>query len=143
MNKRKIFVTLKDKTKLKSLFTSTRGFRIRDSKTVKDLLEELNRAEVMNDDSIDGSVITMNSTVLVEDVKTKSQYIYTIVYPEESNTDENKISILAPIGTALLGYSVGDIIEWEVPAGKRKLRIKKILYQPEAAVRQSPKEVIV
>ena len=77
----------------------------------------------------------MNSTVLVEDIETKKDYTYTIVYPEDANSSENKISILAPIGTALLGFKAGDIIEWEVPAGKRKLRVKRILYQPEAAER--------
>ncbi|NUM60709.1 MAG: GreA/GreB family elongation factor, partial [Ignavibacteriaceae bacterium] len=60
---------------------------------------------------------------------------YTIVYPEFADSSKNKISILAPVGTALLGYKVGDIVEWSVPAGKRKFRIKEMLYQPEAAVK--------
>ncbi|WP_228767808.1 GreA/GreB family elongation factor [Candidatus Velamenicoccus archaeovorus] len=58
---------------------------------------------------------------------------YQLVYPEDADIEQNKISILAPIGTAILGYKVGDVIEWKVPAGVRRLKIKKILYQPEAA----------
>ncbi len=135
MKNRKIYITGKDKTKLKKLFSSTKGFRNGDLKTVRDLLSELNRAEVINDGNIEEAIITMNSTVLVEDIETKKDYTYTIVYPEDANSSENKISILAPIGTALLGFKAGDIIEWEVPAGKRKLRVKRILYQPEAAER--------
>jgi regulator of nucleoside diphosphate kinase len=135
MMRRKIFVTEKDKKKLEKLFSSTIGFRSRDLKTVKDLLNELNRAEVINEEDIAESVITMNSTVLVEDLKTKKDYTYTIVYPEDADSSKNKISILAPVGTALLGFRAGDIIEWEVPAGKRRLRVKRILYQPESAGR--------
>ena len=56
-----------------------------------------------------------------------------LVFPEDSNADQGKISIFAPIGTALLGYKVGDIIEWKVPAGLMKLKVEEILYQPEAA----------
>jgi len=59
--------------------------------------------------------------------------VYQVVYPEDIDIEENKISILAPIGTAILGYKLGDIIEWQVPAGLRRLKIKKVLYQPEAA----------
>ncbi len=59
--------------------------------------------------------------------------IYCLVFPDNSDVTEGKISILAPIGTALLGYKVGDIIEWKVPRGMAKLEVKEILYQPEAA----------
>ncbi|HZW39251.1 MAG TPA: nucleoside diphosphate kinase regulator [Ignavibacteriaceae bacterium] len=137
MKKRKIVITKSDRTKLRNLFYSTIGFRSRDLKTVKELFVELDRAEIIDDEAIDKSIVTMNSTVEIQDVKTKKEYTYTIVYPEDANLEENRISILAPIGTALLGYSEGDIIIWEVPAGKRKILIKKILYQPEAAVKAS------
>lgn len=130
MKNRKIYVTEKDKVRLKGLFTTTIGFRGRDLKSVKDLLSELDRAEVVKDDTLSGNVITMNSTVLVKDLKTGEEHTYTIVYPEHANSMENKISILAPIGTALLGFKTGDVIEWEVPAGKRKLKVKKIFSQP-------------
>ena len=59
--------------------------------------------------------------------------IYTLVFPEEANIDQNRISVLAPLGTALLGYKVGDTLEWEVPAGLRRLKVIEILYQPEPA----------
>ena len=59
---------------------------------------------------------------------------FAYVSPEDADPDQDKISILAPIGTALLGYKVGDIIEWKVPAGIVKLKVEEILYQPEAAV---------
>jgi len=56
-----------------------------------------------------------------------------LVFPSEADFKLGKISILAPIGTALIGYRAGDTVEWKVPAGIRRLRIDEILYQPEAA----------
>lgn len=133
MDTRKIYVTEKDKTKLRKLLSTTTGFRVRDLKTVTDLLDELERAEVITEDRVNESVVTMNSTVQIQDIETGKEFTYTIVYPEFANSEANRISILAPIGTALLGYKIGDTVEWEVPAGKRKLFVKNILFQPEAA----------
>ena len=58
---------------------------------------------------------------------------YTLVYPDEADINEGKLSVLAPLGTALLGMRVGDIVEFEAPAGTRRLKIERVLYQPEAA----------
>jgi regulator of nucleoside diphosphate kinase len=55
------------------------------------------------------------------------------VFPSDADIEANKISILAPIGTAILGYRAGDLVEWPVPAGMKRLRIEAVLYQPEAA----------
>ena len=75
----------------------------------------------------------MNSTVVLTDLDTREEETYTLVYPENADTAQGKVSILAPIGTAMLGYRVGDVFEWEVPAGKRRLKVEKIVYQPEAS----------
>lgn len=58
---------------------------------------------------------------------------FQIVYPGAANIKENKISILSPVATALIGYKVSDEIEWIVPSGLTKIRIEEIVYQPEAA----------
>ncbi|MFA5199297.1 MAG: nucleoside diphosphate kinase regulator [Candidatus Omnitrophota bacterium] len=100
---------------------------------IEELEAELNRAIIVGADKIPSDVITMNSMVCLRDMDTGKDESYQLVYPEHADIEQNKISILAPIGTAILGYRVGDIIEWKVPAGLRKLKIKKILYQPEAA----------
>src|SRR5690606_8141556 len=113
MNKRKIYVTEQDKIKLTKLFSSTVGFRSRDLKTVKDLLSELERAVVIEEDNSAGNIVKMNSVVHIKDLDTGQEYEYTIVYPEFADSSQNKISILAPIGTALLGYKKGDTISWE------------------------------
>lgn len=82
---------------------------------------------------IPGDVITMNSKAVLIDLDTGEEMSYTLVFPHDADIDQHKISIFAPIGTAMLGYSVGDTFEWRVPAGLRRLKVKEILYQPEAS----------
>ena len=127
MRKKAIYITENDKSKLKKLLSSTSGFRDQDRKTLKDLKFELERAIVVHEDMIDDNIIRMNSTVLLKDIQTRAKHMYKLVYPDEANMSENKISILAPIGTALLGFQVGDLIQWNVPAGKRKLKVQGVL----------------
>ncbi|MCA9421474.1 MAG: GreA/GreB family elongation factor, partial [Nitrospira sp.] len=71
-------------------------------------------------------VVTMNSRVRLSDMNKGDDLVYTLVFPRDANAAEGKISILAPVGTAILGFRVGDIIEWQVPAGIRKLKIEEI-----------------
>ena len=59
--------------------------------------------------------------------------VYTLVFPSKANIADNKLSIMAPLGLALLGYRKGDIVKWTVPSGVKKLRVDDIIYQPEAA----------
>jgi regulator of nucleoside diphosphate kinase len=75
----------------------------------------------------------MNSKVRFVDLRTREKETYTLVYPEEADVDLAKLSVLAPLGTALLGASVGDVVECRTPGGVRRLKIERILYQPEAA----------
>ena len=96
------------------------------------LEEELNRAEVVQQQDIPADVITMRSTVRVKDLDTSEEIIYRLVFPTEANYDEGRISVLAPIGTAMLGYRRGDVIDWQVPSGVRRLSVEEVLYQPES-----------
>ena len=95
--------------------------------------EELERAVEVGPDDVPADVVTLSSTVRVTDLENGASMDYTIVMPGEANYEAGKISVLAPLGTALLGYRVGDEIEWEVPRGVRRLRIAAVLFQPEAA----------
>jgi regulator of nucleoside diphosphate kinase len=73
------------------------------------------------------------STFRLRNLDSDEEVVYTLGFPDEANSSNGKISILAPIETAELGYRVGDTVEWEVPAGLKRLRIEAIVYQPEAA----------
>ena len=100
---------------------------------VEDLVHEIERGVEVQPQEIPPDVVTMNSTVRVTDVDSGSTHEYTIVFPADADYAKGKISILAPLGTALLGYRVGDTVDWRVPRGVRHLRIDEIVYQPEAA----------
>lgn len=133
MRRKPIRVTDFDLQRLKKLLEDAQRTKYRGSDYLTKLQMELDRAKVVKPRKVPSDVITMNSTVTVVDLDTGKEETYTLVFPEDANAAQGKISILAPIGTAMLGYEVGDAFEWEVPAGKRRLQVKKILYQPEAA----------
>ncbi len=95
---------------------------------------ELDRAAVVPQDQIPPDVVTMRSRILFEDLETGRRREATLVYPDEANIDQSMISILAPVGQAVLGLKVGDVIEWPLPNARlARLRIMEVLYQPEAA----------
>jgi regulator of nucleoside diphosphate kinase len=96
------------------------------------LRHELNRARIVPAREIGRRVVTMQSRVLLEDADTHESMTYTLVQPELADFEAGRLSVLAPIGTAILGYREGDVVEWPVPAGVRRIRIRKVLYQPEA-----------
>ncbi len=133
MSGKAIQITQFDLERLQKLLVDAQATDYRKSEYLEKLQAEINRAQVVQQKDIPSDVVTMNSTVSIEDLDTKEEEVYTLVFPEDANVQEGKISILAPIGTAMLGYEVGDTFEWDVPAGKRRLLIKKILYQPEAS----------
>jgi regulator of nucleoside diphosphate kinase len=105
----------------------------RDREHLESLRAELERAEIVEDTDIPADVITMHSRVLVQDMKTGQNSIYILVFPNEANVSPDKVSVLAPIGTALLGYRVGDVIEWNMLGGTRRFFVRDVLYQPEAS----------
>ncbi len=78
-------------------------------------------------------VVTMNSRVRVRDLRTGKEVVYQVVFPRDADASRNMISVLAPIGTALLGYQVGSEIEWDTPGGVRHLRVEAIESRPELA----------
>lgn len=128
-----IYITKADKTRLVDLIMRVLREGNRDVAHLRDLGDELERAKVVESNQIPADIVTMNSRVKISDLESGEQFTYTLVYPDNANTDEGRLSILAPIATGLLGYRSGDVVEWPVPAGVRKMRIEKVEFQPEAA----------
>jgi regulator of nucleoside diphosphate kinase len=133
MEPRTIQITETDLKKLHEAMQSAKLGGYRGSPYLQQLAAELERARVVKPQEMPADVITMNSRVLLTDTEDGSRMELKLVYPQDSTTDENDISVLAPIGTAMIGYRVGDVIEWDTPGGKASLRVERILYQPEAA----------
>ena len=93
---------------------------------------ELARAIVVPSEKVPADVVTMNSRVSFVNEVTGERREVTLVFPFEADIDSGKISILAPVGTALLGLRVGQSIDWEVPSGEQhRYRVIEVLYQPE------------
>lgn len=133
-DKNKICISEFDLKRLKGLIKFAKERWDKRVLTYLDELDaELDRAEIVKPEEIATNVITMNSTFRLIDLASGVDLVYTLVFPAKADSTKGRISILAPVGTALLGYRVGDTVEWKVPAGLKKLRIKEIVYQPEAA----------
>lgn len=122
----KIVITENDKNRILSLLARKKPHDSYDIALVK----ELGSAEVVAPKMIPEDRITMNSQVQFIDKDDKEQ-TYWLVFPEDADVVENKISILSPVGCALLGYGVGDTIIVPTPHGGRELTVKAVLFQPE------------
>src|SRR5689334_24988526 len=126
-----IYITEPDYNRLSALIEKKRESNGIDRQYLNKLEAELDRAEIVDAKDIPANVITMRSTVRLKDLVSGEANTYSLVFPTEADFSQGKISILAPIGTAILGYKSGDTIEWVVPSGLRRLKVDKIIYQPE------------
>jgi len=129
MDTRVIYVTEADMKRLRPLIEGMKNSR----DDLRGLQAELEHARVVTPADVPPDVITMNSKARLRDLDTGEEMIFTLVFPGEASIEHDRISVVAPIGTAMLGQRVGDEFEWEVPAGSVRLRVEEMLYQPEAA----------
>jgi regulator of nucleoside diphosphate kinase len=120
-----------DLRRLDALFERLRG-QVRPPATLSVLERELERARVVKPEEIPPNVVTMNSQVEVVGLDGTERRCLTLVFPARASIEEGRVSVLAPLGTALLGSQVGNIVQWRTPRGDRQVRIERIVYQPEA-----------
>lgn len=105
-----------------------------ETKSAAALDEELARAQVVPQKEIPKDVVTMNSKIKFIDVKTKKESEITLVYPKDADVTKGQVSILAPVGIALIGLRLGQTIDWPMPNGQsRHLKVTDIVYQPESS----------
>jgi regulator of nucleoside diphosphate kinase len=123
-----IYITEADMKRLHPLIESIKNTR----DDVRALQAELEHACVVTPADVPPDVVTMNSKARLRDLETGEEMIFTLVFPGNTNIENDRISVVAPIGTAMLGQRVGDELEWEVPGGLVRLRVEEVLYQPEA-----------
>jgi regulator of nucleoside diphosphate kinase len=125
----RIVVTRSDLKRLRAILGS-RGISVRDREHLLDLSVELDRAHVVHDDEVPSDVVTLQSQVRVRDPETGMPSNYTVVSPGQADVSSGHVSVLAPLGTALLGYREGDEVEWQMPGGIRRLWIERVI-QPQ------------
>lgn len=129
---RKIYVTTQDMKRLHALLEGTASQR--NAEAAEALESELAAAEVVAPEKIPADVVTMNSKVRFADEESGQQREITLVFPKDADPAQQKVSILAPVGAALIGLSVGQSVDWPMPGGRvRRLKIVEVLFQPEAA----------
>ena len=132
MNHTPITLTREDYAKLRLLITT--ALHSNKSAALQKLREELDRAAVIDSAAMPAGVVTMDSTVEFEDLGTGEIEEYTLTFPDRADVEQKRLSILAPIGTALIGYRVGDLVKWSTPGGVRQLKIRRVtVAAPEPA----------
>ena len=125
-------ITNLDYQRLNNLIQSVKTTMKDDLHNIEALENEIERAKRIEPRKIGHNVVTMNSEVEVIDLASNRVMKFKLVYPQEADFKNNRLSVLSPLGSALIGYREGDEVEFRVPAGLKKVKIGKILYQPEA-----------
>lgn len=132
---RSIVVAEADARRLRGLLAARRDATMHDEAHLSELEFELERALLLARDAIPADVVVMDSSIEVLDLASGERREYTLVYPADSDLAAGRISVLAPLGTAMLGYRQGDEVEWQMPGGLRRLRIEKVRSPDEHTVR--------
>ena len=132
-----IMVTDADMDRLGRLVRSLKHSLFRDQPQLESLEQTLESAEVTSSERIPRDVIRMNSSIRVLDLDTRKKQPYTLVFPDNADISTSRVSVLAPVGIALLGRSQGDVVETRVPGGARRLRVERVLQRPEIPRRQA------
>ena len=133
MDGRDIWVTDFDLERLRRLLEGTRLWSSRDREHLERLDEELGRAHVVSTTDMPPEVVTMNTRLRLRDLDSGKDMVFTLVFPSDADVEQGKVSVLAPLGTAVLGFRRGDAFEWRMPGRVRRLQVEEVLYQPEAA----------
>ena len=128
-----ICITRNDKKRLAELLSVAKSLDCRDRVDPKGLALKLKRAFGVDAREVAADIITMNSRAELVDLDSGEKVTFTVVFPRDADVEVGRISVLAPLGAAMLGYRVGDEFEWKVPYGLRRFRVTRIHYQPEAA----------
>lgn len=124
MNHTPIYISHDDNSKLRvflatALYSDANG-------ALRQLREELDRAMIIDPAEFPADVVMMDSTVTFEDLASGEIEEYTITFPDRADFERKRISILAPIGTALIGCRVGDVVKWSTPGGVRQLKVRHV-----------------
>lgn len=126
-----MLITINDYQRLNGMIEFS-SLKLKMPEIVNRLHDEFKAARMLPQEKISNTVITMNSRVLLRELSTGREAEVTITYPQDVDSREGKVSIFSPIGVALLGRQVGDVVSWKVPNGTGRFEVAKIIYQPEA-----------
>ncbi len=130
---KQVIITKQDFNRIHRSITDAKARNTIKKEEAENLLAELKAAKIVDPAEVEKDVVTMNSIVKIHFQNNKTTMQFQLVYPSEANIKEKKISIFSSVAAALIGYRVGDEIDWLIPSGMTKIVIDEIVYQPEAA----------
>lgn len=128
-----IIISKQDSTRIHNAIRDAKQNNTIKKDDAEKLLKELHSAKIVSSEDIPKDVVTMNSIVKIHFENNPKTIEFQLVYPHLANMKENKISIFSSVASALIGYRVGDEIDWMIPSGMTKIVVDEIIYQPEAA----------
>jgi regulator of nucleoside diphosphate kinase len=111
---------------LNSYVKNQHGMQVNEKENFSKLYGEIKKAQIVDPEDFPSDVVRLGSTVKVKDLETKRDLEITIVLPQQADIKQKKISVLAPIGTALIGFRKGRKVSWNVPAGKKDFKIMEV-----------------
>lgn len=133
MQQQTIRVTDFDARHLEGLIEGPQPRNSRDARSIALLEQHLGDAEVLPARRVGPDLVTMNSEVQVRDLDAHETITFRLVFPHAVHSGAGRVSVLAPLGMAVLGRKVGERVTWRTPGGLRRLRVDCVLYQPERA----------
>jgi regulator of nucleoside diphosphate kinase len=122
-----VILTKSDYEILNSYVKNLHGMQVNEKENFSKLSGELKKAQVIDDASLPANIVRLGSTVVVKDLMTKRDLTVTIVLPQQADIKQKKVSVLAPIGTALIGFKKGQTVSWDVPSGKKDFKIMNVI----------------
>lgn len=111
---------------LNSYVKNLQGMQVNEKENYRKLSEELKKASLVEDKDFPKDVVRLDSTVVIKDLTTNRNMTLTIVLPQKADIKQKKVSVLAPVGTALIGFKKGQIVSWDVPSGKKDFEIIEV-----------------
>ena len=126
-NLQNIIITEIDRNRLQAVIDRALQNGRESRHCVDDLQRELDRAQIVDPGSMPDGVVAMNSTVCLRDLDSDEVETYMLVYPQDADINRKRISVLAPVGTAIIGCHVGDVVAWSVPRGRVRWRVDDVV----------------
>jgi regulator of nucleoside diphosphate kinase len=111
---------------LNGFVKNLQGMQVNEKENFNKLYQEIKKAQVVELDKFPNDIVRLDSTVVIRDLQTKRDMTITIVLPQNADIKQKKVSVLAPIGTALIGFRKGQKVSWEVPSGKKDFKIMDV-----------------
>ncbi|MDP4283053.1 MAG: GreA/GreB family elongation factor [Bacteroidota bacterium] len=102
------------------------GIEVNEKENFKKLSHELGKAQLVNIEDFPIDIVRLDSSVVIKDLDTKRDMTLRIVMPQDADIKQKKISVLAPVGTALIGFRKGQKVRWNVPSGKKDFKIMEV-----------------